>query len=130
MSATLHPQLEKDSFVVAQLELCTLRLMNNALYPWVILVPAREGVVEITALSAADYALLTKEIHDVCEKMQAVFAPDKMNIGALGNMVPQLHVHIIARFKRDAAWPNPVWGGASEAYTASGAQEVLNKLNI
>ena len=103
--------------------------MNNALYPWLILVPARLGAVEITDLSADDYALLTEEIHAMCAKMQAVFSPDKMNIGALGNVVPQLHVHIIARFKDDAAWPNPVWGGASETYTDSAVRDVLAKLN-
>lgn len=128
MSVLLHPQLKTDTFFVKNLALCRVLLMNNALYPWVILVPMREHLKEITDLTADDYALLCKEIHSMCTHMQDMWAPDKMNIGALGNMVSQLHIHLIARFEKDAAWPKPVWGQASQPYTKDQAQEVIQRL--
>lgn len=128
VNVLLHPQLQKDTFFVSTLSLCRVLLMNNALYPWVILVPMREGAREITDLSAQDYTQLTTEIHQACSAMQRVWSPDKMNIGALGNMVPQLHVHVIARFKHDAAWPQPVWGQASAPYSDDTHTIVIKQL--
>jgi diadenosine tetraphosphate (Ap4A) HIT family hydrolase len=106
----LHPQLAADCAVVGDLPLCRLLLMDDANYPWCILVPRRAGVREIHELAAADRAALLDEVTALSAAMQSVFVADKMNVAALGNVVPQLHVHVIARRVGDAAWPRPVWG--------------------
>jgi len=106
----LHPQLEKDCFVVGQLPLCTLLLLNDANYPWFILVPQREGITEIHQLSDEDQQQLMRESSQLAAVIEKEFNADKINIAALGNMVPQLHVHHIVRYKTDPAWPAPVWG--------------------
>ena len=113
---SLHPQLEKDTFHVTDLSLCRVLLMNNHLFPWIILVPQVEEVTEIIDLSVIDRHRLMDEIAKASQVMQAVYKPKKLNVAALGNIVPQLHVHVIARAETDAAWPNPVWGGPSEYY--------------
>ncbi|RPJ68847.1 HIT domain-containing protein [Alteromonas sediminis] len=110
---SLHPQLAKDSTFVCDLELCQLRLINDASYPWCILVPKKEGTVEVTDLTAKEYHQLQLESLQLTRVMQTLFTPKKMNIASLGNMVPQLHVHHIARYESDPAWPRPVWGQAS-----------------
>lgn len=107
---TLHPQLEKESVPVATLRLCNVRLMADCNFPWLILVPERENVREVHRLSEADQQLLMQEIAFVAERFEALTKADKMNVAALGNMVSQLHVHIIARYKGDPAWPGPIWG--------------------
>ena len=106
----LHPQLEKDCFVVARLPLCVVLLMNDANYPWFILVPQREGISEIHQLSEKEQQQLMRESSQLAAVIESEFKADKINIAALGNMVPQLHVHHIVRYKTDPAWPAPVWG--------------------
>lgn len=106
----LHPQLAKDSVLIAEWPLCELRLINDKNYPWFILVPRRVAVREVIDLSDDDQALLWQESKKLSLLLQQLYAPDKLNIAALGNMVPQLHLHHIARFTTDAAWPAPVWG--------------------
>jgi diadenosine tetraphosphate (Ap4A) HIT family hydrolase len=106
----LHPQLAADCVVVGDLPLCRLLLMDDANYPWCILVPRRPGVREIHELTEADQRALLAEVSRLSATMQSTFAADKMNVAALGNVVPQLHVHVIARRIGDAAWPRPVWG--------------------
>ncbi|ATX81267.1 Diadenosine tetraphosphate (Ap4A) hydrolase [Mariprofundus ferrinatatus] len=106
----LHPQLEKDCFVVGQLPLCAVLLMNDSNYPWFILVPQREGVTEIHQLPEADQQQLIRESCMFASVIEKEFGADKINIAALGNMVPQLHIHHIVRYKTDPAWPAPVWG--------------------
>ncbi|NWF36401.1 HIT domain-containing protein [Mariprofundus sp. KV] len=106
----LHPQLEKDCFVVGKLPLCTLLLLNDANYPWFILVPQREGITEIHQLSDEDQQQLMRESSQLAAVIEKAFNADKINIAALGNMVPQLHIHHIVRYKSDPAWPAPVWG--------------------
>ena len=110
MTFTLHPQLEKDTLPLAELPLCALRLMNDNQYPWVILIPRRQAIRDITDLEPADLDLLWPELARVEAALKAVTNAEKMNVAALGNMVPQLHVHVIARFRADPAWPKPVWG--------------------
>jgi diadenosine tetraphosphate (Ap4A) HIT family hydrolase len=105
----LHNQLEKDTILVKDLDLCRILLMNNSLYPWFILVPKKPDLIEIIDLSDSDQILLMKEISFFSNIVKKVFHPDKLNIAALGNMVPQLHIHIIARFKNDPTFPKPVW---------------------
>ena len=113
----LHPVLAKDTTLVTSLPLCRVLLMNDARYPWLILVPQREEVREIHHLAPDDQRLLFQEIVQASEIIEALYTPDKVNVGALGNLVAQLHVHVIARYKDDFAWPGPVWGqGDAVAY--------------
>lgn len=110
MSFELHPKLAADTIEVCELELCKVLLMNDENYPWLILVPMRENTKEIHQLFKDEQYKLMDEIAHVSSTLEAFTEAEKMNIGALGNMVPQLHIHVIARFKDDPAWPNPVWG--------------------
>lgn len=107
---TLHPQLEKDSVWITDLDLCNVRLINDNNYPWIILVPRRDNATEIYRLSREDQNQLSIESEAVCKTMVSIFTPDKMNVATIGNIVPQLHIHHIARFDNDVAWPDPVWG--------------------
>ncbi|MBL8706789.1 MAG: HIT domain-containing protein [Rhodospirillales bacterium] len=113
----LHPRLAADTREVTRLPLCRVLLMNDRRFPWLILVPQRPEIREIHQLSPADRATLVEEIARVAQAMEKLHKADKMNVAALGNQVPQLHVHVIARFASDPAWPNPIWGrGTAEAY--------------
>ena len=106
----LHAQLQKDCTVIGDLFLSKLLLMNDANYPWFVLVPMRENKREWYELDAAEQKQLLHEANALAKFLQEKTGAKKMNIGALGNMVPQLHVHVIARFEQDASWPAPVWG--------------------
>jgi diadenosine tetraphosphate (Ap4A) HIT family hydrolase len=131
MSATfeLHPQLTAETFPVGRLGLSRVLLMNDTRFPWVIVVPERSGLVDLTDLNPADYDLATQEIRRVCLALKELVKPDKLNVAALGNVVPQLHIHVIARFKNDAAWPRPVWGGPpAPPYSAEAAVKRINDL--
>jgi len=108
----LDAQIAQDTAPVGDLPLCCVRAMNEATYPWVVLVPRQAGAVEILDLSESDRALLMEEISAAATALKAVSGCDKLNIGAIGNVVPQLHIHIVARRRDDPAWPKPVWGGA------------------
>jgi len=113
----LDPRLEADTSAVAELALCTLRLSKDARFPWLILVPRRAGMAEIIDLVAMDRAILFDEMVLVSEALRAATRCHKLNVAALGNQVRQLHVHVIARFETDIAWPRPVWGaGEPVAY--------------
>ena len=109
---TLDPQLQRDTAPVGELPLCRVLLMNDANYPWLILVPRMLGAVEIADLEAGARAQLMAEIVQASRALKAISACDKINIAALGNVVSQLHVHVIARTRNDVAWPRPVWGAA------------------
>ncbi|MBA4801391.1 MAG: HIT domain-containing protein [Euryhalocaulis sp.] len=116
----LDPRLEADSVFVADLGLSQLRLQNDARYVWCVLVPRREKLMELDDLSAEDRAALIEEAVAVGAAIRAIAPVDKINTGALGNIVRQLHVHVIGRREGDAAWPGPVWGhGAVEPYEAA-----------
>lgn len=106
----LHPQLAVDTHPVAALELCDLRLMDDANYPWLVLVPRLAGAVELIDLSSEQRHALVDETDLAGVVLRNAFRPHKLNVAALGNLVPQLHVHVIARFRDDPAWPAPVWG--------------------
>ncbi|HWK69185.1 MAG TPA: HIT family protein [Rhizobiaceae bacterium] len=113
----LDARLEADSEPVIWLGLCELRLMNDCRWPWVLLVPQRPGAEEIHDLTPLDQAMLTFETNMVAQAMKRVTGCTKINSGALGNIVRQLHVHVVARSEGDAAWPGPVWGhGVREPY--------------
>ncbi|MDG1818740.1 MAG: HIT family protein [Porticoccaceae bacterium] len=106
----LHPQLEADTVLVGRFPLSLLLLSKDANYPWCILVPQRAAMEEIYQLDTVDQQQLLQESSCLAEILAEVFAADKINVATIGNMVPQLHMHHVARFKTDAAWPKPVWG--------------------
>ncbi|MBI5236322.1 MAG: HIT domain-containing protein [Deltaproteobacteria bacterium] len=106
----LHGQLEKDAVPVCDLPLSSVLLFNDARFPWLILVPRIEGARELYSLDGDERVTLMEEIALASGVLQRTFEPYKLNVGALGNIVEQLHVHVIGRFKHDAAWPGPVWG--------------------
>ncbi|MFC0337995.1 Diadenosine tetraphosphate (Ap4A) hydrolase [Kushneria avicenniae] len=110
MAFALHERLAADTLAVATLDLCELRLMNDARFVWTLLIPQRDNIRESFELPEHERALLWQEVDQLSALMMRHTGADKMNIGALGNMVPQLHVHVIARTDGDAAWPGPVWG--------------------
>ncbi len=126
----LDPRLAADSLPGIDLGLCRVRLMNDCRFPWLLLVPRRGGCVEILDLSATDQVTLWTEIRAVAAALQKITKADKLNIAALGNQVAQLHVHVIARFCDDAAWPAPVWGvGSAEPYQEQ-AQALVDRLRV
>lgn len=110
MPVSLHPQLQADCTVLGRFALCHLLLMNDANYPWFILVPDQDNVREIYELSVQQQQQLMAESSLLARSLVAAFAADKLNIAALGNVVPQLHIHHIVRYRHDPAWPRPVWG--------------------
>jgi diadenosine tetraphosphate (Ap4A) HIT family hydrolase len=116
---SLHPQLAADTSQIGDLSLARVLLMNDANYPWLVLVPRRPDVVEIIDLDDEDQEILTREIGLLARVLKDVTQCDKLNIAAIGNIVPQLHVHVVARRRGDAAWPRPVWGaGPPRPYEA------------
>jgi diadenosine tetraphosphate (Ap4A) HIT family hydrolase len=122
---TLHERLQQDTLTVGNFRLCQLQLMNDSNYPWFILVPRQPGIREIFELSTKDQQQLLKESSHLAEILAKVFEADKINIAALGNMVPQLHIHHIARYQTDTAWPNPVWGFTTpQPYKTRASQEL------
>jgi len=121
----LHPRLAQDTLLVGNFPLCHLLLMNDANYPWFILVPRRADVREIFELENRDQQQLLKESSQLSKILNKLFQADKLNIAALGNMVPQLHMHHIVRYQTDQAWPNPVWGlFPTQPYTERARQEI------
>ncbi len=126
MIFALDPRLAADTLFVSDLALSRLLLMNDARYPWLILVPRRENLREIVDLDAADRATLIEEIALVSRFVQSLPDVDKINVGALGNVVAQLHVHVVGRAAGDPAWPGPVWGaGAAERYAPERAAALI-----
>ena len=106
----LHPRLEADTALITDWPLCRVLFNDDRTYPWLILVPRRPGIAEIGELEATDRALLVEEIARASAVLRNTLSPDRINVAALGNIVPQLHVHLIGRFVTDPAWPGPVWG--------------------
>jgi diadenosine tetraphosphate (Ap4A) HIT family hydrolase len=107
---TLHPQLDRDTASLGDLPLSRVLVINDANYPWLLLVPRRPDISEVIDLDEVEQAQLMTEVTRVARALRDTTACHKLNIAALGNAVPQLHVHIIARFRHDPAWPKPVWG--------------------
>jgi diadenosine tetraphosphate (Ap4A) HIT family hydrolase len=129
MTFALDPRLAADTFLVGDAPLCRVLLMNDARFPWAILVPRRPGLIEIHDLDASERAILIEEAALVGDRLKKLTGAFKINIAALGNSVPQLHVHVIARFADDSAWPGPVWGvGETLPYTPGAAEERLATL--
>ncbi len=125
----LNSRLVEDSFEFTEWPVCNIRVMNNAFFPWLILIPRIEGVKELIDLQPVDASMLWDEMLRAQTVLQEIFQPDKLNVAALGNQVSQLHVHVIARWQGDKSWPNPVWGGASVPYTEELWQEMKERLS-
>lgn len=129
MSFALDPRLTADTHVIGELPLSRLLLMDDARYPWLILVPRIAGARELIDLDRNDRAALLDEVAAVSRVLETLLRPDKLNVAALGNVVAQLHVHVIARHANDAAWPQPVWGrGERVAYREADAAARLSEL--
>jgi diadenosine tetraphosphate (Ap4A) HIT family hydrolase len=125
----LDSRLAADTRLVATLRLCDVQLMNDARYPWLVLVPRRAGLVEISDLADHEQAMLWQEVNQAGRALRAAATFDKLTLGALGNIVRQLHVHLVGRCEGDAAWPGPVWGhGQAQAYAESTLHERLAAL--
>lgn len=128
---TLDSRLQQDTVPVGDFPLCRLLLMNDAQYPWFILVPRREDVSELFQLDEQDQQALWRETTFLAEVLKDSFAADKMNVATLGNMVAQLHMHVIVRRRDDAAWPAPVWGKqAAVPYTVQQIEQVKERLRL
>ena len=126
---TLHPRLDADTVPVTEWALCRVLLMNDANYPWLILVPEVPDAVDLHDLSVSQAEELMREIHRASRILREHTGADKINVAALGNVVPQLHVHVIARYLDDPAWPRPVWGAVPlRAYGVSDMQARLSAL--
>ena len=125
----LHERLAADTTVVADWGLSRVLLMEDARFPWLILVPRRAGLVELHDLKHAEGLVLIEEIRRASSGLKAITGAAKINVGALGNLVPQLHVHVVARQPGDAAWPGPVWGqGSAVPYAPDARRALLEKL--
>lgn len=125
----LHPRLQQDCEQLGRFELCRLLLMRDAHFPWCILVPERPEISEIHQLTTEDQQQLMRESSLLARNMAELFVADKMNVAALGNVVPQLHVHHIARRRDDPAWPAPVWGKLpARGYSATELQTTVDRL--
>jgi diadenosine tetraphosphate (Ap4A) HIT family hydrolase len=126
MSFSLDGRLARDTLLVGDLTLSRVLLMNDARWPWLILAPRREGIAELTDLDAAERAQLIEEAARAASFLKAHMKADKINVGALGNVVRQFHLHVVARFIGDPAWPGPVWGaGAPQRYAEAEARPLV-----
>jgi diadenosine tetraphosphate (Ap4A) HIT family hydrolase len=118
----------EDSYHIINLKLCSIRLINNSKFPWIILIPNRRTITDITELNSKDQMLLMKEIVFCSKQMKKIFKTSKLNVEKIGNIVPQLHIHIIARFKKDSTWPLSVWITKSAPYSKKQLLSTIQKL--
>jgi len=126
---SLHPRLAADTVFVADWALSRVVAMNDARFPWLILIPRRDGATELFHLNAEDRRTMIEEIARASDGLKRLTAAAKINVGALGNLVPQLHVHIVARNPGDAAWPGPVWGqGTAQLYEPDALDAFVRQL--
>ena len=129
MPFILDDRFAKDTIHLLELPLCRFLLINDRRYSWLILVPRYSGLSEIHDLPDKDQSTLISEISTATRALEKLFQPKKINVAALGNMVSQLHIHVIARWEEDEAWPNPVWGtGKSESYSRNERKRLVNQL--
>ena len=124
---TLHPNLQKKDFI-CDLPLCRVLLEDAREFPWVFLVPKRENIRNMQDLSSEDYQQLFKEIRITENVLTRLFSPDQTNVAMIGNVTPQLHVHIICRFKQDGIWPNTVWEKKTHPYSSEEKQHLIERI--
>ena len=128
MSNIINKNFLKDSYFIKDLNLCSVRLINNSKFPWIILIPNRKNITDITELNLKDQVLLMKEIVFCSKLMKKIFITKKLNVEKIGNIVPQLHIHIIARFKKDSTWPLSVWVTKEKPYLKGSLKIVIKRL--
>ena len=129
MANKVNKSFLKDSHLITNLKLCSIRLIDNAKFPWIILIPKRKNITDISELNSKDQMLLMKEIVHCSKLMKKTFKTSRLNIEKIGNVVPQLHIHIIARFKTDSSWPLSVWVVKSKLYSKSLLKKILINMN-
>jgi diadenosine tetraphosphate (Ap4A) HIT family hydrolase len=126
----LNNKFLKSSHHLLDLKLCTVRLHDNSKFPWIMLIPKRKNINDITDLNSKDQMLLMKEIVFSSKVMKKLFKTTRLNVEKVGNIVPQLHIHIIARYKKDTSWPLSVWVVKRKNYSVKNLKEVLSKIRI
>jgi diadenosine tetraphosphate (Ap4A) HIT family hydrolase len=124
----INKRFLKDSHPIAELSLCSIRLIENAKFPWIILIPKRKNITDISELNSKDQILLMKEIVHCSNLMKKIFKTKKLNVEKIGNIVPQLHIHIIARTIKDSTWPLSVWVTKGKSYTKELREKIINRL--
>ena len=122
MTFELHPDLKRDGILIGRFQLCLVLMINDSAYPWFVLVPQRNDIRDTIDLSDSDYQLLFTESKIFSNAIMGIYDGEKLNVAALGNVTPQLHVHHIVRFQKDPAWPGPIWG--KQALTPRVEQEI------
>ncbi len=125
MTFALHPQLEQDTSLLGEFPLCRVLLNKDDSVPWIILVPMVDGIRELHQLSTEKQQQLLIESQMISKALEKLFLPDKLNLGTLGNLVPQLHIHHVVRFISDIAWPGPIWGNTAGQYRSEAEQTAL-----
>ena len=130
MSFKLNKKFLKSSHHIGDLQLCSIRLNDNSKFPWLILIPKRNKITDMSDLNSKDQIQLIKEIVFVSKIMKKLFKTSKLNVEKVGNIVPQLHIHIIARYKTDSSWPLSVWVVKSKYYSAKDLKEIINKIRM
>ena len=126
----LNNKFLKSSYHLLDLKLCTVRLHDNSKFPWIMLIPKRKNINDITDLKSKDQMLLMKEIVFSSKIIKKLFKTSKLNVEKVGNIVPQLHIHIIARYKKDISWPLSVWVVKSKSYSVKALKEIVSKIRI
>ena len=130
MSFKLHKKFLISSHHITDLQLCSIRLHDNSKFPWLILIPKRNKITDMSDLNPRDQIQLIKEIVFVSKIMKKLFKTSKLNVEKVGNIVPQLHIHIIARYKKDSTWPLSVWVVKGKCYSAKASKEIINKIRL
>ena len=130
MSFKIDKKFLKSSHHIIELKLCSIRLNDNTKFPWVILIPKRNKITDMTDLKSKDQSLLMKEIVSVSKIMKKLFKTTNLNVEKIGNIVPQLHIHIIARRKTDSSWPLSVWVVKGKPYAAKVLKDILDKIRV
>ena len=128
MANKVNKSFIKNSHLIADLKLCSIRLIDNAKFPWIILIPKRKNINDISELNSKDQMLLMKEIVHCSKLMKKIFKTKKLNVEKIGNIVPQLHIHIIARFTNDSTWPLSVWVIKGKPYTKVQLMKTITKI--
>ena len=128
MSFKLDRKFLKSSHHITDLKLCSIRLHDNSKFPWVILIPKRIKITDISDLNSKDQILLMKELVYVSRLMKKLFKTSKLNVEKIGNLVPQLHIHVVARHKKDTSWPLSVWVVKGKPYSKVALSEIINKI--
>ena len=130
MAFKINKKFQASSYHITELKLCSIRLHDNSKYPWVILIPKRKNIIDMSELHSNDQILLMKEIVYVSKIMKKLFKTTKLNIEKIGNIVPQLHIHIIARSKKDSSWPLSVWVVKGKKYSKLSLMKILNRIKV